>query len=110
MANQVNIKGIRVGSGDLIRVHQKVMEGDKERIQVFEGMVIGIRGRQENKTFTVRKIASGGIGVEKIYPVDSPALAKIEVKKPGTVRRAKLGYVREKSAKQVAQITQSQKI
>ncbi len=108
MANQTTVKDVVISSGDLVRVHQRVMEGGKERIQVFEGMVIGIRGRQENRTFTVRKIASAGIGVEKIFPVMSPWIAKIEVKKTGSVRRAKLGYVREKSVRQVAQITQGQ--
>jgi large subunit ribosomal protein L19 len=105
MANQVTIKDTRVGSGDIIRVHQKVLEGEKERVQIFEGMVIGIRGRDPDKSFTVRKIASGGIGVERIFPVNSPWVVKVEVKKVGQVRRAKLGYVREKSSKQVAQIS-----
>jgi large subunit ribosomal protein L19 len=108
MANQVKIKDILVGSGDIVRVHQKVIEGDKERIQIFEGMVIGIRGRDPDKSFTVRKIASGGIGVERIFPVNSPWIIKVDVKKPGQVRRAKLGYVREKSSKQVAQISLTQ--
>lgn len=105
MANQTTIKGVTISSGDLVRVHQRILEGDKERIQIFEGMVIGIRGRQENRMFTVRKMASGGIGVERIFPVETPWISKIEVKKKGHVRRAKLGYVREKSAKQVAQIS-----
>lgn len=93
--------------GDLVRVHQKILEGEKERIQIFEGLVIGIRGRGENRTFTVRKIAVGNIGVEKIFPASSPWLAKVEVKKKGSVRRAKLNYVRTKSARQVSQITQN---
>jgi large subunit ribosomal protein L19 len=105
MANQIKIKDVLVGSGDVVRVHQKVMEGDKERVQIFEGMVLSIRGRDPNTSFTVRKIASGGIGVERIFPVNSPWVLKIEVKKTGHVRRAKLGYVRAKSAKQVAQIS-----
>jgi large subunit ribosomal protein L19 len=105
MANQIKIKDVLVGSGDVVRVHQKVMEGDKERVQIFEGMVLSIRGRDPNTSFTVRKIASGGIGVERIFPVNSPWVLKIEVKKTGNVRRAKLGYVRAKSAKQVAQIS-----
>jgi large subunit ribosomal protein L19 len=108
MANRVNIKDTLVGSGDIIRVHQKVLEGDKERIQVFEGMVVSIRGREPDKTFTVRKIASGGIGAERIFPVNSPWVVRVEVKKPGQVRRAKLGYVREKSSRQVAQISATQ--
>ncbi len=105
MANEVNIRDVRVGSGDIIRVHQKIIEGDKERTQIFEGLVIGIRGRDPDKTFTVRKISAGGIGVERIFPVNSPWILKVEVKKTGNVRRAKLTYVRTKSAKQVAQIS-----
>lgn len=91
--------------GDLIRLHLKVKEGEKERIQVFEGMLIKIRGRQENLTFTVRKIASGNIGVERIFPANIPSLAKVEIKKTGSVRRSKLYYVRTKSSRQVSQIT-----
>ncbi|OGD10665.1 50S ribosomal protein L19 [Candidatus Amesbacteria bacterium RIFOXYB1_FULL_44_23] len=108
MANRIDIKGTSVGSGDLVRVHLKVVEGDKERIQIFEGMVISLRGRGDDKTFTVRKIASGNIGVERIFPVSSPWISKLEVKKPGHVHRAKLGYVRTKSAKQVSQISKDQ--
>lgn len=92
--------------GDLIRVHYKVQEGEKERIQIFEGMVLSIRGRGTDKMFTVRKVAAGGVGVERIYPLSSPWIAKIEVKKAGHVRRAKLHYVRTKSARVVAAITQ----
>ncbi len=108
MAISTTITGTAVHVGDLVRIHQKVMEGDKERIQIFEGLVIGIRGRGESQTFTVRKIAVGGIGVEKIFPVVTPWIAKIEVKKHGTVRRAKLTFVRAKSQRQVATITQNQ--
>lgn len=105
MAISITIKDTPVHIGDIIRVHYRIMEGDKERIQIFEGMVIGIRGRDENKMFTVRKIATGNIGVEKIFPVTSPWIAKVEIKKTGQVRRAKLSYIREKSARQVSQIT-----
>jgi len=108
MANTVTIRDVKIGSGDIVRVHQKVLEGDKERVQIFEGMVIGIRGRDPDKSFTVRKIAAGGIGVERIFQVNSPWVIKVDVKKPGQVRRAKLNYVREKSAKQVAQISTTQ--
>ncbi len=81
--------------GDTIRVHQKFKEEDKTRTQIFEGVVIAIRGRGENKSFTVRKIAAGGIGVERIWPLISPWIAKIVVKKKGKVRRAKLYYLRK---------------
>ncbi len=108
MAVTLTIKDVSVHVGDLVRVHLKVVEGDKERIQIFEGMVISLRGREENKSFTVRKIASGGIGVERIFPVNSPWISKIEVKKKGEVRRAKLYFIRRKSTRQVSQITTSQ--
>jgi len=68
-------------------------------------MIISIRGRGENQTFMVRKIAAGNIGVERIFPANFPGLVKVEIKKPGKVRRAKLYYVRHKSSKQVSQIT-----
>lgn len=84
--------------GDRIKVHVRVIEGDKERIQPFEGDVISIRGAGLNKTFTVRKIASG-VGVERIFPYNSPKIAKIEVIKEGSVRRAKLFYLRKLSGK-----------
>jgi len=105
MAISTIIKETPVHVGDIVRIHQRIQEGEKERIQIFEGMVIGIKGRDENKTFTVRKVATGGIGVERIYPVVSPWIAKVEVKKKGTVRRAKLTYVRAQSARQISQIT-----
>ncbi|KKU92718.1 50S ribosomal protein L19 [Candidatus Amesbacteria bacterium RIFCSPLOWO2_02_FULL_48_11] len=107
MAISSSIAGTAVHVGDLIRLHLKVMESGKERTQIFEGLVIGIRGRGENRTFTVRKIAAGGIGVERIFPVNSPWISKVDVKKHGTVRRAKLHYVRGQSARRVARITQT---
>ncbi len=85
-------------SGDHIRVHVRVKEGDKERIQPFEGDVISIRGSKESKTFIVRKI-SNGVGVERIFPFQSPKIAKIELLKEGKVRRAKLFYLRGLSGK-----------
>jgi|SRR5580693_9069821 large subunit ribosomal protein L19 len=81
-------------AGDTVRVHVRVVEGDKERIQVFQGVVIGRRGDGTRETFTVRKI-SGGIGVERIFPLHSPSVDKIEVVRRGKVRRAKLYYLRE---------------
>jgi len=84
--------------GDLVRVHQKIKETDKERTQVFEGTVIKVKHSGPRSTFTVRKI-SYGIGVEKIFPLHSPSIEKIEVKQKGSVRRAKLYYLRERMGK-----------
>ena len=85
--------------GDTVRVHVKVIEGEKERVQVFEGVVIARKGRKISETFTVRKI-SYGVGVERIFPVNSPNIAKIDVLRKGKVRRAKLYYLRDKKGKQ----------
>lgn len=90
--------------GDTVNVHVRVVEGDKERIQQFLGVVMGRRGAGLNETFTVRKI-SNGVGVERIFPIHSPRLAKIEVTKQGKVRRAKLYYLRQLAAKQIRQKT-----
>ena len=84
--------------GDSVKVHTKVVEGDKERIQVFAGVVIGKRGTGLNETFTVRRI-SYGEGVERIFPVHSPRVDKIEVERQGAVRRAKLTYLRKRLGK-----------
>ena len=85
-------------AGDTVRVHVKIKEGDKERIQVFEGTVMGQRRAQNHSTFTVRKI-SFGHGVERIFPLHSPVIDKIERVKAGQVRRAKLGYLRGRRGK-----------
>jgi len=84
--------------GDTVKVHVKVREGDKERIQVFEGMVIGMHRGGARATFTVRKV-SFGQGVERIFPLHSPVIDKIEVDRKGAVRRAKLYYLRERKGK-----------
>ena len=84
--------------GDNVRVHTKVVEGDKERIQIFSGVVIGKRGRGLNETFTVRRI-SYGEGVERIFPLHSPRVDKVEVERYGSVRRAKLTYLRKRLGK-----------
>lgn len=88
-------------AGDSVRVHQKIAEGDKTRIQIFDGLVLARKhGKEAGGTFTVRKIASG-VGVEKIFPLYSPNIDKIEVVKRSRVRRAKLYHIREKAAKEV---------
>jgi large subunit ribosomal protein L19 len=84
--------------GDTIRVHVKVIEGEKERTQVFQGVVIGRRGGGIGETFTVRKVTEG-VGVERIFPLNSPSIAKIEVTRKGKVRRAKLTYLTELKGK-----------
>ncbi|HEY5892888.1 MAG TPA: 50S ribosomal protein L19 [Chthoniobacterales bacterium] len=85
--------------GDSVRVHTRVVEGEKERIQIFSGIVIGRKGTGLNSMFTVRRI-SYGEGVERVFPVHSPRVAKIEVERPGSVRRAKLNYLRNRKGKQ----------
>jgi len=80
-------------SGDTVRVHVRVREGDKERIQIFEGVVIGRRGGGVRESFTVRKV-SYGIGVERVFPVHSPTVDRVQVVRHGKVRRAKLYYLR----------------
>jgi large subunit ribosomal protein L19 len=90
--------------GDTVNVHVRVIEGDKERVQQFQGVVIGRQGSGTNATFTVRKI-SDGVGVERIFPLHSPRLAKIERVKEGAVRRAKLYYLRSLAAKAIRQKT-----
>jgi large subunit ribosomal protein L19 len=84
--------------GDSVRVHTRVVEGDKERIQIFSGIVIGRKGALLNESFTVRRI-SYGEGVERVFPVNSPRIARIEVETEGTARRAKLNYLRQRKGK-----------
>ena len=98
---KTDAKGFSVG--DSVRVHTRVVEGDKERIQIFAGIVIGRKGRGLNETFTVRRI-SYGEGVERVFPVHSPRIAKVEVEKQGTARRAKLNYLRSRKGKQATAV------
>ncbi|MET0831156.1 MAG: 50S ribosomal protein L19 [Acidimicrobiia bacterium] len=86
------------GPGDTVKVHVRVVEGGRERVQVFEGVVIGRSGGGLRETFTVRKI-SFGIGVERIFPVHAPIIQKVEVTRRGDVRRAKLYYLRDRVGK-----------
>ena len=89
--------------GDSVRVHTRVVEGDKERIQIFAGIVIGRKGRGINETFTVRRI-SYGEGVERVFPTNSPRIAKIEVETEGKARRAKLNYLRTRKGKEATTV------
>ena len=84
--------------GDSVKVHTKVIEGDKERIQIFSGVIIGKRGTGLNETFSVRRI-SYGEGVERVFPLHSPRVEKVEVEREGAVRRAKLTYLRKRLGK-----------
>ena len=94
--------------GDTVRVHFKIVEGTKERIQVYEGLVIARRNGGIRETFTVRKI-SFGIGVERVFPVHSPRIDKIEIVRHGAVRRAKLYYIRELTGKASTRVKEKKK-
>ncbi|MEE8199637.1 MAG: 50S ribosomal protein L19 [Candidatus Acidoferrales bacterium] len=94
------------GPGDTVRVHVKIKEGDKTRVQPFDGVVIGRRGKDIQETFTVRKV-SFGVGVERIFPVHSPVIESIKVLRAGRVRRAKLYYLRGKKGKKASRIKEA---
>ena len=95
---QIRDIGATPRPGDTVKVHVKVIEGDKSRLQVFQGVVINVRGEGARKTFTVRKV-SMGVAVERIFPFYSPVVDKVEVARTGKVRRAKLFYLRGKKGK-----------
>ncbi len=97
-ARQTKAKRPEFGPGDTVKVHVKIKEGDKERIQIFQGTVIAKGGHGANQSFTVRKI-SAGVGVERVFPLFSPSVAKIDLVKTGDVRRAKLYYLRNLKGK-----------
>jgi len=107
MALKITIKEVEFGVGDRVRVVQKGKDGDKSREASFEGMVIGIKGREPGKTFLVRRIGEAGIGVERIFPVNLPTIDKIIVVKRGVegVKRAKLYYTRTKSPTEIEMIS-----
>ncbi|MBX4206017.1 50S ribosomal protein L19 [Candidatus Microgenomates bacterium] len=107
MALKATIKETTFGVGDTVRVIQRIKEdADKERLQAFEGMVIGIKGRGNEKTFTVRRIGAQRVGIERIFPVSSPAISAIEMVRDGTsgIRHAKLYYTRTKPKKEIETI------
>ncbi len=125
MANRAvwksDTENVSFHAGDTVRVHYKLIEKEKvsgktkrevheeihERIQVFEGIVIAIRGSAVNTMFTVRRIGAGAVGVERIFPLVSPWIKKLEVKKLGDVRRAKLYYLRDKKGKEATRINEA---
>lgn len=123
MANQTSWNSTTLSVGDTIRVHYKLIEHEKiagktkrevkeeirERVQIFEGILIAIKGSAENQMITVRKIGVGAIGIERIFPLISPWIKKIEVKKHGEVRRAKLYYLRLRTGKAASKIEESSK-
>lgn len=97
--NDVNFK-----VGDVVKVHQKIKEGDKTRVQIFEGIVIAIKNSGMGRMFTVRKISDAAVGVERIWPVNSPSIEKIEVIKKSPVHRAKLYYIRTRKGKEAKEV------
>ncbi len=97
-ANNEGVEPIEFEIGDTVNVHTRILEGSKERIQVFTGVVIARRGAGTRETFTVRRIVAGE-GVERTFPVNTPKIAKLEVVRHGRVRRAKLYYLRERTGK-----------
>ena len=106
MALKITFKEVEFGVGDRVRVVQKITDGDKSREAIFEGMVIGIKGRNPGKTFVVRRIGEAGVGIERIFPLNLPTIDKISVVKRGIegVKRAKLYYTREKAPTEVEMI------
>jgi large subunit ribosomal protein L19 len=91
-------------AGDTVRVHYKIVEGEKTRIQPFEGIVISRKGSEASKTFMVRRISADNVSVERIFPLLSPNITKLEVVKKGAVRRAKLYYLRTKKGREASKI------
>ena len=97
-ASQMKEEQANFKAGDMVKVHFRIIEGKTERIQIFEGLVIAIKNSKVGKAFTVRK-NSYGVGVERVFPFHSPRIAKVEMVRPGKVRRAKLYYIRSKIGK-----------
>jgi large subunit ribosomal protein L19 len=104
MAQYFTFNDQSISIGDTVRIHQEIQEGDKARIQIFEGIVMAIKNGGSGKSFTVRKIATNSIGVEKIFPAMLPSIKKIEVKRQGQTRRAKLYYLRDRVGKSATRV------
>lgn len=110
MANSFTIHNILISTGDTVRIHQEIAEGEKTRIQIFEGIVIAIKNSGTGRSFTVRKMGANGIGVEKIFPSHMPSIKKIELKRKGNVRRAKLYYLKGRIGKAATRIKEKSSI
>lgn len=104
MAKFLKYNDISFSVGDTVKVHFSVKDGEKSRVQIFEGIIIAIANRGPGKVLTVRKIAAGGVGVERIVPLDSPTLANLELVSQGAVRRGKLFYLRARVGKNASKI------
>jgi large subunit ribosomal protein L19 len=94
----------KFGVGDTVTLHQEIAEGNKKRVQAFEGIIIAVKGRQAGKSITLRKISSGNVAVEKIFPINLPSIKKIVLKRQGKVRRAKLYFLRQKVGRSATRI------
>jgi len=101
MARYVTIKDTEVTAGDTIKIHYAIQDKDKKKNQIFEGIVLAIKGRGNNKMFTVRKVTRSNIGVERIFPVISPFIEKVEIVKKATSTRANIQYIRDRSRKEI---------
>ena len=108
-AEQLKSEVTKFAVGDTIKVHTRVIEGDKERIQIYTGIVIGRKGTGVNANFTVRRV-SYGEGVERVFPLHSPRIAKVEVEKKGAVRRAKLNYLRDRKGKSATTVKETARV
>jgi large subunit ribosomal protein L19 len=101
---KAQVKDSEINIGDTLRVHSNIVEGSKTRVQVFEGILIALNGRGENQMMTVRHIGTGGLGVEKKWPLNARSIVKVEVKKSGSPRRSKLYYLRELIGKRATRV------
>ena len=109
MANTFDFHQTTYSVGDRILVHQKIEEEGKTRTQIFDGIIIAIKGRDSGKSFTVRKIGAGSVGVERIIPISSPLISKIEIKSKGQVRRSKLYYLRDRVGRSALRVKEAPK-
>lgn len=110
MSNSLIYKTQELNIGDTVAVYQNIVEGGKSRVQMFEGVIIAIQNKEENKTMVIRKIATGGIGVEKIFPVQLPSITKIEVRRRGVARRSKLYHLRQRIGKDAVKLKEKKMV